>query len=151
MSAWNKRIFCCPVDFSTRHRPYSGWYRGIVRGFDQPHNVKVFYIDYGTSRTVPLKQARYLHHSFWALHAQAIPAKLSGVRPIDGEWQDEATIKMTNFATSTSRIGGCTARIDGVRNTDDVIFIVRYIRICIYTSCRASLLVYGLQIRSPMT
>ncbi|XP_023243228.1 RING finger protein 17-like [Centruroides sculpturatus] len=69
------------------------WYRCIVTN-KVNDDVLVTYVDYGNSEVIPIKRLRELPIKYFALPQQAIGCKLSGIKPVGGEWTDEIVSKM---------------------------------------------------------
>ena len=57
------------------------------------NQVKVFYLDYGTVRKIPISSVRVLHEKFTELPAQALEAKLWDLADPSGgnKWSKEST------------------------------------------------------------
>jgi hypothetical protein len=68
------------------------WHRAMVLGIESPTLLNLRYVDFGTSvKFVELSNCRWLHERFGRLPAQAIPARLTGLRPIRvNEWSETA-------------------------------------------------------------
>jgi len=72
------------------------WYRARVRNFVNHTELRVFYIDYGTTRVVRLHQMYPLDARFFNLPAQAIEVSLAGIEP---PCDDKDTVMWTKEAT----------------------------------------------------
>ena len=62
-----------------------GYHRIIVRKVLKNEMISVLYVDYGTIDKVKLNDMRLLHKKFLYLPAQAIPARMWGVKDIAGK------------------------------------------------------------------
>jgi len=62
-----------------------GYHRVIVRRVIKNDMISVLYVDYGTIDKVKLQDMRLLHKKFLYLPAQAIPARMWGVKDIAGK------------------------------------------------------------------
>jgi len=62
-----------------------GYHRVIVRRVLKNEMISVLYVDYGTIDKVKLNDMRLLHKKFLYLPAQAIPARMWGVKDIAGK------------------------------------------------------------------
>ncbi|XP_056407307.1 tudor domain-containing protein 5-like isoform X2 [Hyla sarda] len=67
------------------------WYRVIVHSIISPHEVQVFYPDFGTLATVKRCWLRFLKACYMRLPAQAVPAALACLKPVEDRWSAEAT------------------------------------------------------------
>merc|ERR1712025_1529799 len=72
------------------------WYRARVKNFVNHTELRVFYIDYGTTRVVRLHQMYPLDARFFNLPAQAIEVSLAGIEP---RCDDKDTVMWTKEAT----------------------------------------------------
>jgi len=63
----------------------TGFHRAFVVKILSLESLKLFYVDFGTSDVQKLKHCRFLHKQFATLPAQAIKARLWGVKPFGGE------------------------------------------------------------------
>lgn len=72
------------------------WYRARVRNLVNHTELRVFYIDYGTTRVVRLDQMYPLDARFFYLPAQAIEVSLAGIEP---PCDDKDTVVWTKEAT----------------------------------------------------
>ncbi|XP_069835755.1 tudor domain-containing protein 5 isoform X2 [Dendropsophus ebraccatus] len=66
------------------------WYRVIVHAISSPHEVQVFYPDFGTLATVKRCWLRFLKSCYMTLPAQAVPATLACLNPVGDRWSAEA-------------------------------------------------------------
>eukprot|EP00093_Oithona_nana_P013911 13911.XXX_397484_396535_1 [CDS] Oithona nana genome sequencing. len=100
------------------------WYRGLVRCYASPNKAEVLYIDYGTVLEVHLDDIRYLAPQFEKLNAQGILARLSGIRPREGnEWCADSKRFLWDKAQGAYSKGDLLARVDGYVTTTEGSFI----------------------------
>jgi len=74
------------------------------------NQVKVFYLDYGTVRKIPISSVRVLHEKFTELPAQALEAKLWDLADPSGgnKWSKESTRRFYELVKPTSEADwGC--------------------------------------------
>ncbi|XP_034934642.1 uncharacterized protein [Chelonus insularis] len=64
---------------------YGKWHRAIIKSVDPNCRVTVLFYDYGTVDKYPSNEIFYLHRSFTALPAQAVPCGLYSVAPHEGD------------------------------------------------------------------
>jgi hypothetical protein len=76
----------------------NNWHRGMVTNVYETE-VDVFFYDYGNNSKVDFDNIRYLRESYLKLPAQAIPAKLALITPINGVWDPAANSKILEFTT----------------------------------------------------
>ena len=93
------------------------WYRGFVQSQTKPNILLVYYTDYGTSEEVRIQDCRYLAPRFQQLPAQAILARLSGIKPINGEWPSELISYAQGEASKAHFKGDLSATLEGYQIT----------------------------------
>ncbi|XP_050195341.1 tudor domain-containing protein 1 [Myiozetetes cayanensis] len=69
------------------------WYRAVVQNITKGGSVQVSFVDYGNVEEVPLDKIRKISPSFLKLPFQAIKCWLSGIKPCNNKWNQEATIR----------------------------------------------------------
>ncbi len=84
-----------------------GWHRVFVTRMVDPEHVEAFYIDYGTREKRALTELRLLHEQFGHLPAQAIQARLAGIRPSNGatKWSAESALMFFELIQKCGDIG----------------------------------------------
>ncbi|XP_034933565.1 uncharacterized protein [Chelonus insularis] len=61
------------------------WHRAVIKSIDPNDKVTVMFYDFGTLYKCLSNEVYYLHQSFMDLPAQAVPCRLYGVAPQDGD------------------------------------------------------------------
>lgn len=84
------------VDQFVATKFYSLWHRARVVKV-MPGHLRILYVDYGTTKEVPIGSVRYLLEDFTALPAAALRGVLSHVQPTNGEWCDESKEYFYNY------------------------------------------------------
>eukprot|EP00117_Sycon_ciliatum_P043077 scpid13002/ scgid31240/ Tudor domain-containing protein 5 len=75
------------------------WYRAVVLDIIGLDRVKVFYIDYGNSETIPLTDICILRLEYRSLPAQAMKCKLAYIDPVnDQDWSTAACDRLKELA-----------------------------------------------------
>ncbi|NWU06595.1 TDRD1 protein, partial [Cephalopterus ornatus] len=69
------------------------WYRAVVQNITAGGSVQVSFVDYGNVEEVPLDKIRQISPPFLKLPFQAIKCWLSGIKPHNNKWNQEATIR----------------------------------------------------------
>ncbi|NXK38773.1 TDRD1 protein, partial [Piprites chloris] len=69
------------------------WYRAVVQNITSGGTVQVSFVDYGNVEEVPLDKIRQISPSFLKLPFQAIKCWLSGIKPHNNKWNQEATVR----------------------------------------------------------
>ncbi|NWQ64424.1 TDRD1 protein, partial [Neopipo cinnamomea] len=69
------------------------WYRAVVQNITSGGTVQVSFVDYGNVEEVPLDKIRQISPSFLKLPFQSIKCWLSGIKPRNNKWNQEATIR----------------------------------------------------------
>ena len=67
-----------------------------------------------------MSRARHLSKRFLKLPAQAVPAKLTRVKPPILKWSVEATTLLDEIAKDVNRLGGFVATVDGFQTNPEV-------------------------------
>nr|CAD7437814.1 unnamed protein product [Timema bartmani] len=69
------------------------WTRAKINKIMSDTEVKVFFVDHGSTSLVKMKDLRYIHKDFADLPLQALPGKMSGIGPPYGQsnWPVEAS------------------------------------------------------------
>ena len=99
------------------HTYWDYWYRGFVKSQTKPNVLTVYYTDYGTSDEVRIQDIRYLAPQFQKLPAQAILARLSGVKPINDTWPAGLISYVRDEAIKTQFKGELSATLEGYQIT----------------------------------
>ena len=68
------------------------WYRAKVIGM-QGGAIQVHFVDYGDEETVALSNVRRLTAEYTKLPIQSVMCELSGIKPAQGQWSEQANIK----------------------------------------------------------
>ncbi|XP_059151478.1 tudor domain-containing protein 5-like isoform X2 [Physella acuta] len=104
-----KRGMVCAVLF-----PEDGfWYRGIILGV-KDNLYEVYYVDYGNTCFLNIKQMRILKSKFMSLPAQAIRARLSHIQPANGNWAPNARDRLLELCREKPLVGLVTSFKEGV-------------------------------------
>ena len=89
---------------------------------DKQYFTQVFYVDYGTVATVKRNTIRFLPKIFSQLPAQAMRAKLYGIKPAGKlkKWPKTTNLQFLKLVTMPPpNIGGMWAQIKGLPATHD--------------------------------
>lgn len=81
-------LACC-----VKYNPVNRWHRAVTCTPSENNEVKVLYVDYGTTGFVGIDDLRILHKKFSDLPVQAIKAKLHDIVPIDENGWSEAAVE----------------------------------------------------------
>ncbi|XP_068095836.1 tudor domain-containing protein 5 isoform X2 [Hyperolius riggenbachi] len=73
------------------------WYRVIVHSVINSEEVQVYYPDYGNVATVKRSWLRFLKACYMTLPAQALPASLAYMTPVQDHWPTEAIKVFQHF------------------------------------------------------
>lgn len=91
----------------------AGWHRGIIIQIEDIERVQVKYLDYGTICVVHLRYLRLLRLDFCQLPAQALPARLMGLKPFGKtkHWSPKAinTFREACWRANNYNTGGVVA------------------------------------------
>merc|ERR1719187_635243 len=89
------------------------WHRAKITALKDLSTVEVLYVDYGTNTRVKKDTLRYLHKKFGQLPAQAIKARLAGIKPVDGlrRWDREVSYRLLELVKPCQT--GLVARVRG--------------------------------------
>ena len=87
--------------------PYKteGFHRGMDKRVLKSEIVSVLYVDFGTLDKVRLKDIRLLHKRLLKLPAQAIAARMWGVKEVEG-MEVQAKRRLVELATEGNRVLG---------------------------------------------
>jgi len=93
------------------------WHRAQVKEVVDETRVEVFFLDYGTNAKVRMDTLMYLHKNFGELPAQAIQARLAGVKPVGGKarFSKEAKNRFLQLMKSSPEGGRRVAAIGGLK------------------------------------
>lgn len=72
------------------------WHRAEIVGEINKDMVKVFFVDYGTTSSVYIRNIKYLMSDFSGLRSQVYRGSLSYIRPIGHRWSRDATYFLLN-------------------------------------------------------
>ena len=116
----------CKIGMHCAALYFGRWHRALLTKVNwAKKKFSVFYIDYGTLGSVPLRDLRLLDVRFSKMPSQALKFRLSGVKPRYGasSWQLE-TVQMFHKLCLKFGLHGCVAKIEQVAESDEV-YIVR--------------------------
>ncbi|CAG5123076.1 unnamed protein product, partial [Candidula unifasciata] len=89
------------------------WYRAIITEVkDQLYEV--CYVDYGNVCSVSISSLRLLKTKFLKFPAQAIRARLSNIKPVDGVWRVNSKLRLLDLCREKPLVGFVTSIKDGV-------------------------------------
>ncbi|XP_069364803.1 tudor domain-containing protein 7A-like [Maniola hyperantus] len=101
---------------------YNTWYRAVIVKQLTESVVKVLFIDYGTTDCCALDKLRPLRREWALLEAQAVRARLAGVRPPDGgcRWRLDAVRHFVHLVQIEQDFVACVTSVDTLNSVLEV-------------------------------
>ena len=84
------------------------WYRAKVVKIQNATMCQVFYVDFGNTANISMKNLQPLPQEFHALPFQAFKASLSDCHPMNGRWSEDAINVLKNSLNATAQARKCS-------------------------------------------
>lgn len=81
------------------------WHRALVTSVLNLTQIKVVYVDYGSTAVVSLRHCRFLHRQFSLLPLQGLRCHLAGLKPPTNNWSEAASVRFQAMAVATNSVG----------------------------------------------